>query len=119
MKKPKVIIYYDLFVPWIYEDYGSDDLLEAWSSGETPEDNALNIAGMIPIQHIKNWKEIKHYYDEQPYNGTKINPHTEKLYASWSEYYEDDGYVETLPEQLDEVEWDYTEDYYEVVDELL
>ena len=49
MKKEKLIIYYHLFVPWIHDSYDQAELLEAWASGESPEDHGLSIAGLLPI----------------------------------------------------------------------
>ena len=62
MKQEKLIIYYHLFVPWIHDGYDRADLLDAWSSGESPEDHALSIAGSFPVQHFKNWDEVKHHW---------------------------------------------------------
>ena len=110
MKKEKLIIYYYLFVPWIHAEYDKDALLTAWSSGESPEDHGLSIAGLLPIQHIRNWEDVMHHFDDEPYNGKEINYSTGKLFTSWSEYYENDGYVHglSLPNTL-EIEWVYEE----------
>ena len=100
--KPKIQIRHDLFIPWIHDDYDQNDIVEAWGGGEDIEDHAIGIAGLIPIQHIQNWEEIKHYYDKEEFikEGTEFN--------TLSEYYEDDGYVEFIPDEL-EVEWVYGE----------
>ena len=49
-----------------------------------------------------------HHFDNEPYKGKEINPNTGKLFTSWSEYYEEDGYVHglSLPDTL-EIEWVY------------
>ena len=98
--KPKIKIIHDWFIPWIFEGYDQGDMLEAWGCGGTIEEHAIGIAGLIPIQHIQNWEKIKHYYDKEEFlkEGTEFN--------SLSEYYEDDGYVEYIPDEL-EVEWVY------------
>ena len=100
--KPKIKIRHDLFIPWVHDDYDQKDIVEAWGGGEDIEDHAIGIAGLIPIQHIQNWEEIKHYYDKEEFikEGTEFN--------TLSEYYEDDGYVEFIPDEL-EVEWVYEE----------
>tara|TARA_Y100001951_G_C11171137_1_gene200317 strand:- start:116 stop:694 length:579 start_codon:yes stop_codon:yes gene_type:complete len=100
--KPKIKIRHDWFIPWIHDDYDQGDMLEAWSGEESVEDHALGIAGLIPVNHIQNWEEIKHYYDKEPFEveDTEFN--------TLSEYYEDDGYVEYIPDEL-EVEWVYEE----------
>jgi hypothetical protein len=104
MKQEKLIIYYYLFVPWIHAEYDTDALLTAWSSGESPEDHGLSIAGLLPIQHIKNWDDIKHHFDNEPCDV--------KGFTKWSEFYEDDGYVHdpcfnSIPDTL-KIEWDHT-----------
>ena len=63
--KPKIKIIHDWFIPWIFEDCDQGDMVEAWGSGGTIEEHAIGIAGLIPIQHIQNWEEIKHYYDKE------------------------------------------------------
>ena len=98
--KPKIKIRHDLFIPWIHDDYDQNDIVEAWGGGEDIEDHAIGIAGLIPIQHIQNWEEIKHYYDKEEFESTEFN--------TLSEYYEDDGYVEFIPDEL-EVYWVYGE----------
>ena len=109
MKQEKLIISYHLFVPWIHEEYNRADLLEAWSSGESPEDHALSIAGCFPIGHFNNWDEVKHHWDDIPYDGSKD---TDDLkFKTWSDWYEHDGYVEGIPDTLD-VEWDYDDEYF-------
>ncbi len=102
MKKQKIIIYYEMFVPWIFEDYDQSDTLEAWASGDDIKDYAIGIAGLIPIQHMKNWDDIKHHFD--------VEPCDQNGFTKWSDYYEDDGYIhgpEVIPDTL-EIEWDYT-----------
>ena len=93
IKKEKIQIEHDLFIPWILEDYSVQEIAEAWSSGVSVEDFCIGCAGLLPIQHIRNWDNIKHHFDNEPYKGKEINPNTGKLYTSWSEYYEEDGYV--------------------------
>mgnify|MGYP001229828942 CR=1 FL=1 len=83
MAKEKVKIVHKLFIPWILEDYDEHKIYEAWNSGEKIKDFAMSIASLIPIKHIKNWKDIKHYWGEE-----------------W-----DDDYIEVpLPDTL-EIEW--------------
>ena len=82
-KDDKIQIIRDLFIPWILEDYDQEGISKAWSSGETIEDFALGVAGLIPVQHIKNWDDVKHHWD----NDLK-----------------DDGYIESVPRTL-RVEW--------------
>ena len=112
--KEKIQIEHDWFIPWILEDYSDQEIAEAWSSGESIEDFCISHAGLLPIQHIRNWDDIKHHFDDEPYNGKEINYSTGKLYTSWSEYYEDDGYVHDpcfngIPDTL-EIEWVYEGD---------
>jgi hypothetical protein len=110
-KKQKIIIYHEMFIPWIFEDYDQSDMFDAWAAGEDMLDFAIGIAGLIPIQHIKNWDDIKGEFNTEPY----VNFHSDLdpkygNFNSWSEYYEDDGYIEgfgAIPDTL-EVEWDYT-----------
>ncbi len=97
MEKQKIKIIRDWFIPWILEDEDQEDLVMAWDSGEAIEDYALNIAGLIPIDHIKNWDEIKHHYE-----GEK--PCIHEGFDTWVSYYEDDGYIEGVVDTL-EVEW--------------
>ena len=106
--KVKMQVRHDWFIPWILEEYDSCDIRDAWSSGETIEDFCMGIAGLLPIDHIWNWDDIKNHFDDEPYNRSEINPETGKLYASWTEYFEEDGYIHDpffdLPETI-EVEW--------------
>ena len=95
-EKEKAKIIHNLFIPWIFEDYDRADLVEAWSSGDKIENTALTIAGLIPVLHISNWEDIKHHWDNEPCE--------EEGFDKWSDYYEEDGYVEHIPETL-EVEW--------------
>ena len=96
----KIKIIRDWFVAWILEDYDQEGISKAWSSGETIEDFALNIAGLIPVQHINNWDDIKHHWD----NDLKDYPCIHEGFETWSAYYEDDGYVEGILDTL-KVEW--------------
>ena len=115
MRKDKIKILHHWFIPWIYEEYDKYDMLEAWESGETIEDYALGIFGMLPVNHIANWEEIKHHYNTDAfYHGTKDKIEIPKGFKSWSDYYEDDGYVDHIPDTL-EVEWEYEEEEEEVV----
>ena len=100
MEKQKIKIIRDWFIPWILEDEGQESLVDAWDSGEAIEDYALSIAGLIPIDHIKNWDEIKHHYDldQEDY------PCIHEGFDTWSAYFEYDGYIQGVPETL-EVEW--------------
>ena len=100
MEKQKVKIIRDWFIPWILEDYDQQDITDAWSTGEDIEDFALGIAGLIPVQHIKNWDDVKQHWDLEDEDYPCIH----KGFDSWSAYYEDDGYVEGIPATL-EVEW--------------
>ena len=95
-KKQKAKIIHNLFIHWVFEDYSTKDLVEAWSSGDSVENHAITIAGLIPVQHISNWEDIKHHWDNRPCEKEDFN--------KWSDYYEDDGYVEHIPETLD-IEW--------------
>jgi hypothetical protein len=106
MKKLTFKLNRNEFVDWMYEDFDTCELMEAWENGETPEEHALSIAGLFPIRYIKNWEEIKHYWDDVPYKGEMDN--NNKTFNSWSEYYEDDGHVESIPKDL-KVEWIYEE----------
>tara|TARA_A200000159_G_scaffold102961_1_gene95709 strand:+ start:79 stop:402 length:324 start_codon:yes stop_codon:yes gene_type:complete len=100
MSEDKIQINRDRFIPWILEDHDQEDITAAWSSGVSIEDFALGIAGLIPVQHIKNWEEIKHHFDLDNEKYPCIHEGFEK----WSAYYEDDGYVEGIPDTL-KVEW--------------
>ena len=106
--KEKIQIEHNLFIPWILEDYGDQEIAEAWGSGVSIEDFCISHAGLLPIQHIRNWEDVMHHFDDEPYNGKEINYSTGKLFTSWSEYYEEDGYVHglSLPDTL-EIEWVY------------
>jgi len=105
----KIQIIRDWFIPWILEDHNQEDIARAWSSGEAIEDFALGIAGLIPVQHIKNWSDIKHHWD----NDLKDYPCKHKGFEKWSAYYEDDGYIEGVPKTLT-VEWVNEDDIKEV-----
>jgi len=111
VKKEKIQIEHNLFIPWILEDYNDQEIAEAWGSGVSIEDFCIGSAGLLPVQHIRNWDDIKNHFDDEPYNGKEINYSTGKLFTSWSEYYEEDGYVHglSLPDTL-EIEWVYEED---------
>ena len=98
-KDDKIQIIRDRFIPWILEDYDQEDISKAWSSGETIEDFALNIAGLIPVHHLKNWDDVKHHWDND-----EDDPCDHEGFETWSAYYEDDGYVEHIPDTL-KVEW--------------
>ena len=100
MSEDKIQIIRDWFIPWILEDHDQEDITGAWSSGVSIEDFALGIAGLIPVQHIKNWEEIKHHFDLDSENY----PCTHEGFKTWSAYYEDDGYIEGVPDTL-KVEW--------------
>tara|TARA_R100001510_G_C7601164_1_gene167696 strand:- start:4 stop:273 length:270 start_codon:yes stop_codon:yes gene_type:complete len=83
MVKEKIKIIHNLFIPWVFEDYDEHKVYKAWNSGEKIEDFAISIAGLIPIKHITNWKDIEHYWGKE-----------------W-----DDSYIEIpLPDTL-EIEW--------------
>lgn len=100
MEKQKIKIIRDCFIHWILEDYDQQDIIEAWFTGAAIEDYALNIAGLIPINHIKNWEEIKHHFDLDKEDYPCIH----EGFDTWSAYYEDDGYIEGVVDTL-EVEW--------------
>mgnify|MGYP001162329063 FL=1 len=109
--KDKIKIEHDWFIPWILEDYSQEEMADAWSRGLSLEDFCMSIAGLLPIQHIRNWEDIKHHFDNEPCELDEINRTTNKPFASWSEYYEDDGYVadpcfDGIPDTL-EIEWVY------------
>ena len=69
IKKEKIQIEHDWFIPWILEDYGDQEIAEAWGSGVSIEDFCIGSAGLLPVQHIRNWEDIKHHFDDEPYNG--------------------------------------------------
>ena len=98
--KQRIKIIRDWFIPWILDDCEKHDIIEAWNTGESIEDLALNIFGLIPIDHIQNWDDIKHHWDLEDEDYPCIH----EGFNSWSAYYEDDGYVEHIPETL-KVEW--------------
>ena len=104
--KDKIKILHYWFIPWIFEDYKEHELIEAWESGMSVEDYALGIFGMLPVNHIANWKEIKHHYDGNDINDPENKDEIELVegFESWSDYDEDDGYVYYIPDTLD-VEW--------------
>tara|TARA_R100001510_G_scaffold15289_1_gene12788 strand:- start:2630 stop:2956 length:327 start_codon:yes stop_codon:yes gene_type:complete len=104
MTKEKVKIVHKLFIPWILEDYDLNAVTEAWGMGISVEEFAMNIAGLIPVQHITNWDDIKHHWDKDIDTPCDELDQTKKLYNKWSDYYEDDGYVEHIPDTL-EIEW--------------
>ena len=109
MKKAKIQVIHDWFIPWMFEDYDNEDIADAWGSGDSIEDYCMGCAGLLPVQHIANWDDIKHHFDAETYEGDEINYSTGKPYASWSEYYEEDGYVHDpffngIPNTL-EIEW--------------
>ena len=109
--KEKIQIEHDWFIPWILEDYSNEEITDAWGDGQSVEDFCISHAGLLPIQHIRNWEDIKHHFDNEPCELNEINKITNKPFASWSEYYEDDGYVHDpcfsgIPDTL-EIEWVY------------
>ena len=108
--KEKIQIEHDLFTLWILEDFDCEDIVEAWSGEESIEDFCIGRAGLLPIEHIRNWDDIKHHFDNQPCELNEINKTTNKPFTSWSEYYEEDGYVHEpcsgIPDTL-EIEWVY------------
>ena len=114
---PKIKIIHNWFIPWIFEGYDQGDMLEAWGCGGTIEEHAIGIAGLIPIQHIQNWEEIKHYYDKKSGTYTMPDSSAHRVaeflegteFNSLLEYYEDDGYVEYIPDEL-EIEWVYKDE---------
>ena len=114
--KDKIKILHDWFIPWIFEEYKEHELIEAWGSGMSIEDYALGIFGMLPVNHIANWEEIKHHYDGNDINDPENKDEIELVegFESWSDYYEDDGYVDFIPDTL-EVEWVHEEEEEEVV----
>ena len=65
----------------------------------------------MPTRSIPEALDIKHHFDNEPCELDEINKTTNKPFASWSEYYEDDGYVadpcfDGIPDTL-EIEWVY------------
>ena len=48
----------DLFVPWMTEDFEAKDLV-GMAGDVSLRDHCFAIAGLIPIQHIENWEEVK------------------------------------------------------------
>ena len=55
----KVELREDLFVPWILDDYSKEEIIEMANEPVPLRDTCLNIAGLIPTQHIDNYSEIK------------------------------------------------------------
>ena len=111
--KDKIKIRHYWFIPWMYDDYKEHELIKAWESGMSIEDYALGVFGMLPVNHIDNWKETKHHYDvDQFHHDIHDSEHKIELvegFESWSDYYEDDGYVNYIPDTL-EVEWVHEEE---------
>ena len=107
----KIKILHHWFIPWIFEDYKEHKFIEAWASGSSIEDYALGMFGTLPVNHIANWEEIKHHYDGNNINDLENKDEIEipEGFKSWSDYYEDDGYVDYIPDTL-EVEWEYKEE---------
>lgn len=113
MPKEKLQIEHDWFTSWILKDYDAEDVTDAWSNGESIEDFCLSHAGLLPINHIRNWHDIKNHFNTESYKGTEVNRETGKTYTSWSEYYEKDGYVHDpcfngIPDTL-EIEWVFSD----------
>jgi hypothetical protein len=47
----------DLFVPWMIEDFDTEHLV---GIGDVSlREHCFSMAGLIPIQHIDNWEEVK------------------------------------------------------------
>ena len=55
----KIELREDLFVPWILDDYSKEEIIEMANEPVPLRDTCLNIAGLIPTQHIDNYSEIK------------------------------------------------------------
>ena len=113
MKKDKVEIIRDWFIPWIMEDTSVED---AMSHEGSIESYALGIAGSIPVNHINNWEDVKHHWDDEPCDERQRNFLTERGFDKWTDYYEDDGYVEHIPDTL-EVKWVQSEEESEESEE--
>ena len=109
MIKDKVEIIRDWFISWIFEEYDEDDMQEVWESEESIEDCALGIAGLFPINHINNWEDVKHHWDNEPCDEEQKTFLADKGFDKWTDYYEDDGYVEHIPDTL-EVKWVQSEE---------
>tara|TARA_B100001057_G_C22644179_1_gene869450 strand:- start:103 stop:429 length:327 start_codon:yes stop_codon:yes gene_type:complete len=106
MKKDTVKIIRDWFIPWIMEDTSIE---EAMSHEGGIESYALGIAGSIPIQHIQNWENVKHHWDNDTCDEEQKTYLTDRGFDKWTDYYEDDGYVEHIPDTL-KVKWVQSEE---------
>jgi hypothetical protein len=54
----------DWFVPWILEEYSANQIMEAWECGSSPREHVLDVAGLMPINHIQNWEEVKEHFSK-------------------------------------------------------
>ena len=52
IKKEKIQIEHDWFIPWILEDYSDHEIAEAWSSGVSIEDFCIGCAGLLPVHFM-------------------------------------------------------------------
>jgi hypothetical protein len=56
----------ELFVSWILEEYTANELyMEALEDGGTTKQFVLDVAGLMPINHIQNWEEVKQHFSEE------------------------------------------------------
>jgi len=55
----------DWFVPWILDDYSDNQIMEAWECGSSPREHVLDVAGLMPINHIQNWEEVKEHFSKE------------------------------------------------------
>jgi hypothetical protein len=63
----------ELFVPWILEEYTANELyMEALEDGSSTKQFALDVAGLMPINHIQNWEEVKQHFSEEDIEGDYI-----------------------------------------------
>ena len=69
MKKDKVKIIRDWFISWIIEDTSIED---AMSHEGSIESYALGIAESIPLQHISNWEDVKHHWNDDDYDEYEV-----------------------------------------------
>ena len=46
------------------------------------EDCALGIAGLFPINHINNWEDVKHHWDNEPCDEEQKTFLTNKLFSN-------------------------------------
>jgi len=55
----------DRFVSWILEEFSAEDIKESWECGSSPREHVLGVAGLMPINHIQNWEEVKEHFSKE------------------------------------------------------